>query len=87
MLEPAPNATISMTPTLRWKSFPGATKYQWIVNGITGQFNSNFQTITDTSVEITTTLKPGKTYCYMIQAWADNFPIANSRYDCFKVRR
>jgi hypothetical protein len=87
MLEPASNATVSMTPTLRWKSFPGVTKYQWIVNDAAGQFSSSFQTVTGTSVEISSTLKPGKTYCYVVQAWVEDIPIANSRYDCFKVRR
>jgi hypothetical protein len=69
LLEPADRTTVkTTTPTLRWSSFPGATRYSvGVHNDETGQAVLN-QDTTDTSLVVAPPLEPGVRYQWSVYA-------------------
>jgi len=73
LLEPANNAIVNTTtPTLRWSSFLGATRYHVdVFNGATGQAVMR-QDTTGTSLVVTPALTRGVRYEWSVDAYNTN---------------
>jgi hypothetical protein len=88
LLEPADNATVNTTtPTLRWSSFPGATRYHVrVFDDQTGQAVLR-QDTRDTSLIVAPPLTRGVRYQWSVDAYdAAGIPIAYSSAWHFTVQ-
>jgi hypothetical protein len=85
-LKPDFNSRVSLTPTLSWPNYPGATNYTWGLYESMGNTPFVPQTTISTSVAITQALKSGTQYCWYVVANAGDIPVADGN-SCFTARR
>jgi hypothetical protein len=70
VLEPAADAQVAAVPTLAWKNYLGATKYEvFIIDAGTTELVVH-ETVTDTLFSPASPLKAGRTYTWVINALA-----------------
>jgi hypothetical protein len=70
MLEPAVNAQVATVPTLAWKSYLGAAKYEvFIIDAGTTELVVH-ETVADTLFSSPAPLKTGRTYTWVVNALA-----------------
>ena len=85
VLEPVANAQVAAVPTLAWKSYLGAAKYEvFIIDAGTTELVVH-GTVADTLFSSPTPLKAGRTYTWVVNALAADGGLladASSRYDC-----
>jgi hypothetical protein len=66
LLEPTSGAEEIATPTLRWESFPGVTRYRvWVVDAGTTELVIDHVT-EETSLAVESPLKAGQTYTWVV---------------------
>jgi hypothetical protein len=72
MLEPVANAQVAIVPTLAWKSYLGAAKYEvFIIDAGTTELVVR-ETVTDTLFSSPAPLKAGRTYTWVVNALASD---------------